>query len=545
MPPDAAASFNLVHRPWVPVVRMDGSVDDLSILEVLEQAADLRQITGDIPTQVFAIQRMLLAILHRSWNGPASISEWTDRRDHWAASLAEVREYLSAFEDRFDLRDPRAPFFQVADLRTAKDEHSGLEKLIADVPNGHPFFTTRIGRGLDRISWPEAARWLIHVHAFDPAGIRSGAVGDPRVKGGKGYPLGPGWSGQIGGVSLVGASVRETLLLNLLVPEECGLESSEIDVPPWERPPLGAGVEGVDSRPPTGHLDLYTWQTRRVRLVGDDDGVVGLILAQGDRATPQNRQALEPMSAWRFSEPQTKKFGMATYMPLKHNPERAFWRGLAALLPEVAAPDGSADPARRLQPAILTWVSALRFEKALDSEAVIRIRATGMTYGSNESIVEEIVDDMLSLPITLLGADDSRLRTVAVEAVEQAEKAVLALANLAGNLAAAAGAGEVDGPRDRAREVAYAGLDAPFRAWVLTLRHGEDPLEASMRWQQQVRATVWHLSRELIASTGPAGWIGRDVRKRHVDTGQSDAWFRSQLGAALPRGFVETEMRRA
>jgi CRISPR system Cascade subunit CasA len=524
---------------------MDGSVDELSILEVLEQAADLRQITGDVPTQMFAIQRLLLAILHRAWNGPASIREWSDRRDHWAASLAEVREYLSAFQDRFDLRDPRAPFFQVADLRTAKGEHSGLEKLIADVPNGHPFFTTRIGRGLDRISWSEAARWLIHVHAFDPAGIRSGAVGDPRVKGGKGYPLGPGWSGQIGGVSLVGASVRETLLLNLLVPDECGMETSEHDVPPWERQPLGAGVEGADSRLPTGHLDLYTWQTRRVRLVGDDDGVVGLVLSQGDRATPQNRHRLEPMSAWRFSEPQTKKFGMATYMPLKHDPERAFWRGLAALLPEVAVPDGSADPARRLQPAVLAWVSALRLEGALDSQAVIRVRATGMAYGSNESIIEEIVDDMLSLPVALLGADDSQLRTVAVEAVEQAEKAVLALANLAGNLAAAAGAGEVDGPRDRARETAYAGLDAPFRAWVLTLRHGEDPLEASTRWQQQVRATVWRLSRELIAATGPAGWIGRDVRTRHVDTGQSDAWFRSQLGAALPRGFVETEVRGA
>lgn len=545
MPPDAIPSFNLARRPWIPVVRMDGRVDDLSILGVLEQAADLRQITGDVPTQVFAIQRILLAILHRAWEGPESIVDWTHRREHWDDSLDEVREYLDAFEDRFDLRHPRTPFFQVAGLHSAKDEHSGLEKLIADVPNGQPFFTTRIGRGLERISWPEAARWLIHVHAFDPSGIRSGAVGDPRVKGGKGYPLGPGWSGQIGGVSLVGADVRETLLLNLLVPQECEMPSSGHDVPPWERPALGAGVEGADSRPPTGHLDLYTWQTRRVRLVGDDDGVVGLVLAQGDRATPQNRQALEPMSAWRFSEPQTKKFGTPTYMPLKHNPERAFWRGLAALLPEVATPEASGEPARRLQPGVLKWVAALRYADVLDAEAVVRVRATGMAYGSNESVVDEIVDDLLSLPIALLRADDSRLRTVAVEAVEQADKAVLALANLAGNLQAATGAGDVDGPRDRAREVAYAGLDAPFRTWVLSLRQDEDPLEASARWQQLVRAVVWSLSRELIGATGPAGWIGRDVRNRHVDTSQSDAWFRGQLGAALPRGFVEQEGKTA
>lgn len=545
MSPETSASFSLVHRPWIPVVRMDGRVGELSILELFDQAAELREITGDIPTQVFAIQRVLLAILHRAWNGPASIEHWTYLRDHWDESLDEVRSYLTAFEDRFDLRGPRAPFFQVADLHTAKDEHSGLEKLIADVPNGQPFFTTRIGRGLERVGWSEAARWLIHVHAFDPSGIRSGAVGDPRVTGGKGYPIGPGWSGQIGGVSLVGSDVRETLLLNLLVPEERGIRTSEHDLPPWERLPLGPGVEGSEARPPTGHLDLYTWQSRRVRLVGDDDGVVGVVLAQGDRATPQNRQALEPMTAWRFSEPQSRKFATPTYMPLTHKPERAFWRGLAALLPEVAAPDASGDPAPRLQPPLLKWVDALRYENALDGDAVIRVRATGMAYGSNESIVEEIVDDVLSLPVALLRADDSRLRTVAVEAVEQADKAVLALANLAGNLAAAAGAGAVDGPRDRAREVAYAGLDAPFRAWILTLRSDESATEASTRWQQQVRAVVWRLSRELIADTGPAGWVGRDVRQRHVDTSQSDAWFRSQLRAALPRGFVEREVRDA
>lgn len=545
MPADATASFNLVHQPWIPVVRADGSVGELSLLQVLEQAGELRQITGDIPTQVFAIQRVLLAILHRAWQGPESVDDWMTRREHWHESLAHVREYLAAFEDRFDLRDPSTPFFQVADLHTAKDEHSGLEKLIADVPNGHPFFTTRIGRGLERISWAEAARWLIHVHAFDPAGIRSGAVGDQRVKGGKGYPIGPGWAGQIGGVSLAGANVRETLLLNLLVPDSCGLQSSEQDVPPWERPPLGPGVEGTEGRRPTGLVDLYTWQGRRVRLVGDDDGVVGLVLSQGDRATPQNRHTLEPMSAWRFSEPQTKKFAMTTYMPLKHDPQRAFWRGLAALLPEVHGSGAGSEPARRLQPAVLEWVPVLRDAGVLGADAVLNLRATGISYGSNESVVEEVVDDVLALPIALLRLEESRLRTAAIEAVEQADKAVLALANLVGNLAAAAGAGEVDGTRDRARESTYADLDSPFRAWVLTLHPQEDPRGASARWQQQVRAIVWRRSRELIAEAGPAAWIGRDVHKRHVDTSQADAWFRGQLAAALPRGFAEQEVKDA
>ncbi|MGV7400563.1 type I-E CRISPR-associated protein Cse1/CasA, partial [Mycobacterium kansasii] len=87
-----------------------------------------------------------------------------------------------------DLFDPVAPFFQVAGLRTAKDDVFSLDRIVADVPNGEPLFTTRSGADLARMAPAEAARWLVHAHAFDPSGIKSGALGDDTVKGGKGYP---------------------------------------------------------------------------------------------------------------------------------------------------------------------------------------------------------------------------------------------------------------------------------------------------------------------------------------------------------------------
>lgn len=60
----------------------------------------------------------------------------------------------------------------------------------------------------------------------------------------------------------------------------------------------------------------------------------GVVLAQGDKLTPQNRYPVEAMSGWRFSEPpQTKKNGgRDTYMPRKHEPDRSFWRSLPAVL---------------------------------------------------------------------------------------------------------------------------------------------------------------------------------------------------------------------
>lgn len=535
------APFSLISEPWIPVLRRGGSRDALSLLAVLEQSSDVVEILGEVPTQVFAIERLLLAVLHRATGGPVSVADWQAIRDGWPDVIVDVRAYLADYADRFDLRHPVTPFFQVADLRTSKGEPSGLETLIADVPNGMPLFTTRLGSGLERISWAEAARWVVHVQAFDPAGIRSGAIGDPRVKKGKGYPIGPAWCAQLGGVTVVGEGLRETLLLNLVCARVLGLRCGDDDLPAWERAPLGAAEEVQGGRAPTGPVDLYTWQARRVRLIGDDDGVTGVVLTQGDRARPQNRQDVEPMTAWRFSDPQTKLLGHATYMPLTHRPSQVFWRGLSALLPSVESTPGAKSPSPRLQPDVLRWVERLRDAGLVAADSLVRVRATGMELGSNGSVIDEIIDDTLALPIEVLREDAEGLRVAALDAVGRAEHAVDALAYLAADLCAAAGGNETDGPRDRARETAYAELDAPFRQWLSRLGGVKSMLDAGGEWQWEVHQIIAALGRDLIESSSTASWTGREVRGRHLDTGQADALFRAKLATALPRSVVSRE----
>src|SRR5690606_29312670 len=256
----AEVGFNLLDEPWIVVLEPDGRERQVSILGAFEQAQQLGTIAGEVPTQAFAITRLLLAFLHRAIDGPQGQDEWEQLWEADELPLEQIREYAQRVRSRFDLFHPDTPFFQVADLRTEKDEVSGLEKIVADVPNGEPYFTTRSAASLRCIEAAEAARWLVHVHAFDPSGIKSGAVGDPRVKRGTGYPIGPGWSGQIGGVLPQGRNLRETLLLNLISYDvESYVRIGERDdVPPWERDP--DGPEGRE-RSPRGAIDLYTWQT--------------------------------------------------------------------------------------------------------------------------------------------------------------------------------------------------------------------------------------------------------------------------------------------
>jgi CRISPR system Cascade subunit CasA len=528
--------FDLVSRPWILTRGVDGRIGEVGLEELFATAHGLRAIVGEVPTQTFALVRLLLAILHRATDGPPDGHVWGVLWRDAVLPVADVVDYLDAFRDRFDLLHAATPFYQVADLRTAKGEAFGLDRLVADVPSRKPFFTTRLKAGLERISPAEAARWVVHCQAFDPSGIKSGAVGDPRVKSGKGHPKGPGWAGRVGGLFIEGRTLRETLLLNLIPAGSPHVRHGLDDLPVWERPPQTACEEVSGGREPFGPLDLYTWQSRRIRLFGDGDGITGVIVANGDQLRPQNRHDLEPLSAWRRSQAQEKALRRPlVYMPREHDPERAIWRGLAALLP-AATPAQLGRAADALAPAVLGWIGQAQYSGDLATDQHVRAHAIGMQYGDNLSTTIEIVDDAMDMAVALLAERHRELAAAAVTAVEHADAGAAALGYLAANLAEAAG-GDGAGPKDRAREQAYAALDAPFRHWLAGLGPGSDPRQSLEAWHQGAHRILLDLGRELVDRAGPAAWVGRLVgpedRQRHVSTPEADIWFRRQIRKAF------------
>ncbi len=531
----AVTGFSLVDQPWLLVRRADGCLAELSLLEVFRQAHLLTALAGELPTQVFALTRLLLAVLHQGVAGPRDDDHWAQLWTAEALPIDEIGVYLERYRDRFDLYDPVAPFFQVAGLRTAKGEVSELTKLIADVPNGNPFFTMRAGRGTASLTSAEAARWVVHAQAFDLSGIKSGAVGDPRVKVGKGYPIGVAWSGLLGGVLVKGATLKQTLLLNLIARDFPLLaEWASTDVPVWERPPVGPGEEVVGGRTVLGPVDLFTWQSRRIRLHRTGSLVTGVLLGNGERLTPQNKHRVEPHTAWRRSENQEKKLGQAlVYMPREHTAERPVWRGLQSLLPGTAGRQGS-DGQLSLAPIVLEWLAHLRVvDDVLDADFPFRVRTVGMVYGSNSSVVTDVIDDTLSMRGALVEVGAAHLARAATRAAEAAGGCARAFGRLAGTLAEAGG-GEFGGPRDRAEELAYAELDAPFRTWVAGLTAQSQPLEAERLWHAQAAGIVGRLAAGLVAHASPAAWSGRIVKGNLVTTAHAEMWFRRHLAKAVP-----------
>lgn len=534
-------SFSLSHADWIPARRIaDGTQVESGILRTLGTAHELAGLSGDLPTQTVALTRMLLAVLHGAL-GPADRAAWARLWEADKLPAEEIAEYLSRHSDRFDLFHPETPFLQVPGLRTAKDGVSELSKLIADVPNGVPVFTTRFG-GRTSLSFAEAARWLVHCQAYDPSGIKSGAVGDDRVSGGRGYPIGVAWTGQTGTILLEGRTLKETLLLNLIPRDhpEFGRDPA-VDLPTWERPQLTAAAEIPEGRPPTGPVDLYTWPSRRVRLFTEGDRVTGVLIANGEKIVPQNRFGVEPHTAWRRSENQERILKEPlVYMPRRHDPDRTVWRGLASILPAAAGGGGpSADAAASLSPGIVDWLGELVDEEIVPDDHVVRFRVIGMVYGSNESVVDDVVEDVLQMRALLARRGATALATTVTDCVSNAEKAVSAVAGFAADLAVAAG-GVPDGPRSRTREDAFGQLDGPFRTWLRGIDAQTNGMDAQTAWNQTVRRVVVALFRELVRDIPTAAWAEHlDGRGNVLTAAHAEGKFWKFLRLAVPLAFLD------
>ncbi|MFE4665566.1 type I-E CRISPR-associated protein Cse1/CasA [Streptomyces sp. NPDC056716] len=536
-------SFDLTHRPWLPVQLDNGSQRELSLVEVFDQARDIRRLLGDLPTQDFALTRLLLAILHDALAGagkgaaPSDTDAWEELWLSETPYAGPVADYLHRHRDRFDLMHPEHPFFQVAGLRTAKDEVFSLNRIVGDVPNGEPFFSMR-RPGVGRLGFAEAARWLVHAQAFDPSGIKSGAVGDPRVKAGKGYPQGVAWAGNLGGVLVEGANLHETLLLNLMAADTTSLHADEADRPTWRAEPCGP-VEDPDlARRPYGLRDLYTWQSRRIRLHHDAEGVHGVVLAYGDRLEPHNKHPREPMTGWRRSPAQEKKRGEAlVYLPKEHEPSLMAWRGMEGLLAGREPGTGQGpDGARRLRPGIVEWIARLTTEGFLQRGHLIRTRVIGARYGTQQSVIDEVVDDGVLMPVVLLHRDDRRYGEKAVDALHDAEQAVTALADLAVDLAQASGL-DPEPRRNTVRDQAFGTLDTHYRRWLRHLGDAADPEEHRDRWKREVHRIIGNLGAGLLDDAGPTAWEGRVVPARGgtrwLNDAAADLRFRTRLRELL------------
>ena len=178
--------FNLLTEPWVRVRRPDNTVQEVSLTDALLHAQDYVDLAGEMPTQDAAMLRLLLAVLFTVFSRvnvegePEPFEEEDDALARWGdlwqlGHFPEqpLRDYLEQWKDRFWLFHPTHPFWQVpgAEIGTACSA-AMLNGEMIESKNKLRLFPLYAGQSKERLSYPQAARWLLSVNGFDDTSLK-------------------------------------------------------------------------------------------------------------------------------------------------------------------------------------------------------------------------------------------------------------------------------------------------------------------------------------------------------------------------------------
>lgn len=385
-------SFDLTTEPWIPVLCTDGRSDVLSLLDVFRGSHTIRWVDAEAPPVTAALHRMLLAVLHRSLDGPRNSQAW---RELWKAEelpAEPVQSYLDQHRAAFDLFDQQRPFLQSPALKSVTPRPAAQLVHYRSVGNNGTLFDHTTTSDPVRLPAAEAARWLVTVQCYDPGGTKT------PYKTVKNSSTGLG--NKFGMVLVEGTNLKETLLLNACRYDpdfDQPWRSAYDDRPAWEdEPPLPT----PDERQPHGWLDLLTWPARRVLLhptVDEHEPIVdGVVITPGVTLKGE-LSGVELMAAFERPKPKSKK-DAPPWTPVRLHELRGIWRHARKMLL-------AENEQQHQRPRVLDHVTEQVEQETLPSDAVFTIRVFGQQLDdSGGGSVYAWLQEQLPAPAALLTA---------------------------------------------------------------------------------------------------------------------------------------------
>ena len=555
---NTSPDFNLCNEPWIPVLYVSGQTQEVSLKQLFDESNSIRKIhSGDATTDVAILGVAVVIFFRAVLENTEEYGELYREPKKWIQNISLggseqlyfVQDYLKKYQDRFNLFDAERPFMQVADLHTSKGEVKPVSRLVLDSES--EYFSMRAEQALTSLSYAEAARYLVTVQAYDYSGIKSGAVGDPRVKGGRGYPIGVGWYGTTGKIIIHGENLIETLLYcidyeQLLNVEKVKGKSHRIalqDKSVWERelPDTAAprAYKGGDPTkykdepaPAVGMCEILTWQSRRVRLFPENGRVTGVLVSNGYKWLDRNTYT-DPLTAYRFSKNQSTQTHYV-WMPQTHSAERTLWRGADALLTRL-----SSSQEKQNKPA--TVIRQISSGKYFSPDTKTKIQLVGMVYGTQSSIVEETIDESVTLELGILTEQGAEISAMVRDNIQLTMDASIALGQYAGNLLRAAGK-EYEF-RPSVTESILHRMEDEFRSWLADLSVSDDVSAQAAKWQSKVRRILESEADQLAVSAGPKAAIGTIYDEQLYNTAKARRQFGGRLYKLLPLAYSSTITR--
>ncbi len=517
-----AKEFNLLDEPWIRVLKQDHATVEVSLRDLLANAAEYKSLAGELPTQDVALLRLALAVLYAvflRWdiNGdenPIAESEdedvdleepfirWKALWDMGHFPMDVLDDYFAAWHERFWLFHPERPFYQVSALEVGTDY--GASKLNGDLSessNKTRLFRNYNGIARDTLSYAEAARWLPHLIGIDDTSSK------PKQKGLE--SPGAGWLGALGLVYMEGRTLFETLMLNLAFLRD-GEALWEDGSATWELDKVRS-AERTRIPLPYAPTELYTLQSRRIKLHRENGRVTGYCLLGGDFFEKEQAFA-EQMTFWR--ENIDKKTG-SIYLPRRHKHGVQLWREFSTMIGHDTR-----------MPGVLRWVKVLQENRIL-SPMIGTCHIASVQYGDKDFFVQHVFDDSVSYSLDLLTSMQETKRTRVEEEIKLASDLAKLLENLAKDLLKAKSGGgekrekEFNRAAQIAREQFYSEIDMPFRKWLLDIDTSDDApasMEAyCIQWRKIEKRIAENIAYDMVIAAGDSAFIGHTVKDKTTE----------------------------
>lgn len=315
------ADFNLLDRPFIPVVTTEG-VREVGIREALLRAHELGDVQASSPLETAALVRLLLRVVYAVC-GQVTLKDAKALLRAGRFPADAVSTYLDRWRDRFDLFGER-PFLQIGTMTMA--QATPLAALATEVATGNN--ATLFDHARDdeppALAPAEAARRLLAAQSF---ALGFGKAAEARL-GDQPFPR-PYLADAIclRGVTvwMSGQTLFETLALNLV-------PGQESDPPLWERDDPLERLDRVEGGKritvkAKSALDRYVWQSRMARLLPelDEMGQTVVRRAYFTQGREADKARGDPMKV--FVESKTEGI-----YALGLNAGKASWRDLHSLL---------------------------------------------------------------------------------------------------------------------------------------------------------------------------------------------------------------------
>ena len=527
--------FNLIDEPWIRVMDSNCNISEVSLKDAILNAHNYKSLSGELPTQDIAVMRLMLAVLHTVFsradeNGNECPLEDNEEEavDRWKAlwkkgrfSEKAIDDYFEKWHERFWLFHPERPFGQVAGLTIGTDyDAPKLNGEISESSNKVRFFSMYSGNEKSSLTYPQAARWLLYLNAYDDTSSKPTKEGKAKAGGSLPSP-GVGWLGKLGLIYITGNNLFETLMLNLILVNENKVQENQN--PLWEQEKV-SDAERTEIALPYDLAALYTLQSRRILLIRKDNKVVSYKLLGGDFFEKENA-FFEPMTVW--SSPK-KDNGVSS--PKRHDSSKQMWREFSVLFEEK----------ENKQAGVVRWFkNYLQGKNLIPRSFLLKTSITSVEYGDKDFFVKNVFSDSLTMHAELLSELGANWRAKIETEIDRCGKLANAIAYLAQNLYVASGGS--DSKKDKhfseipnvVKSQLYYRFDLPFREWLRSIDpqiyDEKQKYDKQLKWQSTARRITELYAQELVSETADTAIIGHKEGDIIYSSPKAMMIFRGQM----------------